>query len=186
MKPATKPKMTFAELLPKIQAFNLDIEKYPLYLVAVRGYYLNSMGKAGANDRGLYDDSIFVCSPTSFMAFNANTDPSITRKGIAVLQTGIYYAHKFDTHRGKKLRYPAICQRLDKVTVMRDGQGLDTGMFGINIHKGGYTTTSSEGCLTIYPDQWFDFYEMAKGIAKKFYGDKWDSRIIPLILIENF
>lgn len=44
-------------------------------VVAVRGYYLNTMGKEGANDRGVYDDAIFVLEPDGVHNFNGNTDP---------------------------------------------------------------------------------------------------------------
>jgi lysozyme len=125
-------------------------------IVGARGYYRDTMGVKGANDRGIYDDAIFIVSPREFRAFNANCDPAITRYRMANLRSGLWY---FQKHKHKhKGRYPALGQSRP-VTVERDQAGNDTGLFGINIHKGGWENTFSEGCQTLYPAQWQEFID---------------------------
>ena len=103
---------------------------------------------------------------------------------MAKLKPGAWFVHIFDKHKGQ---YLALCQRRGDVTVVRDGtpDTEDTGSFGINIHRGGYNTTSSEGCQTIHPSQWDSFIGTAVDQAKRFYNAKWNTTVIPNILIDN-
>jgi hypothetical protein len=137
----------------------------PLFcLVGVRGYYFQTMGDPLKNDRGIYDDGLFILTRASLLAFNANVDPSGYRrgtgsgagKGMASLKNGVWlYAAGLHPLRGG---YPAFRQAAP-VTVLRDGAPdyEETGNFGINIHRGG-RGTSSEGCQTLPPDQWPAFH----------------------------
>jgi len=127
-------------------------------LLGERGYYRDTMGKPGKNDRAIYDDAIFLVGPHIYAAFNANTDPSVYRKGVAVLKSGkwLYKVGIHGLNKPKAQRYTALVQAAP-VTVMRDQEGPDTGWFGINIHRGAPASTSSLGCQTIYPAQWTAF-----------------------------
>jgi hypothetical protein len=190
--PNSRPRMSTERLREIIKTLNIDLSQYPLFLVGVRGYYLNSMGEGNKNDRGIYDDAIFIVSPNAAVSFNANTDPSVVRKGkgtgagkgMAKLKNGLWKAHQFGKHK----TYEALIQTGGQVTVIRDGTPdyEDTGWFGINIHRGGYNTTSSEGCQTIHPSQWDSFYALVSSEAKRLYGNtQFRKVIVPYLLIEN-
>jgi len=176
----TAPKLFKNDLIAKIKGFTFP---EAVYIVGIRGYYLNSMGKEGENDRGIFDDAIFLVGPNLFKAFNANTDPSKYQKGIATLMPGLHYYRK-GKHGITKPGggYPAF--RPDTVDeslpVTRDGkEGIFKGI-AINIHSGGLYQTSSAGCQTIYKLQWKDFQETAYKAM-----DEEGQRRIPYILIEN-
>lgn len=196
--PSARPQITRDELFVQIDrvhgagtAQRLAADN-PLLIVGVRGYYRDTLGAVGRNDRAMYDDAIFIVAREAFVSFNANTDPSRYRKGrgkgsgkgMASLNPGIWKAHRFDLHSGK---YLALCQRSGEVTVTRDGDPpyADTGMFGINIHKGGINTTSSEGCQTLPPSQWPAFINTAVDQAKRRFGDKWNRVTIPYVLLDG-
>lgn len=120
-------------------------------LLGVRGY-------RGRNQRNVFDDQVFLVGPSFFRAYCANTDPAVYRPRIANLVKGVW-AYKLGTHGLSKPRsqqYEALVQA-GPVTVLRDGAGLDTGFFGINIHRGGQNSVSSIGCQTIRADMWPDF-----------------------------
>lgn len=151
-------------------------------LLGVRGYYRDTMGLPGANDRNIYDDALFLVSPEACLAFNANTDPSIRRAGVAVLNPGLWF-YKVGIHGLSKpanMRYTALVQDAP-VTVTRDVTGSDTGFFGINIHRGGINTTSSLGCQTIPPgSQWDSFIATVRDQL-----DRRQQTRIPYLLIEG-
>lgn len=132
-------------------------------LLGMRGYYLHTMGDPDHNDRGIYDDALMLLTPQAYVTFNANCDPSLFRPHIATLVPGVYQ-YKLGIHGLSKpaaRRYQALVQAGD-VTVARDGGPTETGRFGINIHRGGLTSTSSEGCQTIHPTQWDGFIQLVK------------------------
>lgn len=178
--PGNKPLLTREEALQKLAPFNLD-EKYKVKILGIRGYFKNTMGETGKNDRGIYDDAIFIITPDGYWGFNANTDPSVARPGIAVLKPGGPYLYKIGLHNMKN-PYKALRQ-YGNVTVIRDGGKEQTdsaqARFYIDIHRGGFHTTSSLGCQTIYPLQWDDFLSKVEIEMAQF-----EQEIVPYVLIE--
>lgn len=143
----------------------------PVCLVGIRGYYRDTMGAVGKNDVGLFDDALIVVSPNVHAAFNGNVDPTRlgwnakAKKPMAQLKPGVY-RYKIGKHgisRGNP--YKALVQA-EPVTVFR-GASEETGWFGINIHRGGLKTTSSEGCQTLPPQQWDAFIALVETEMKR-------------------
>ena len=189
--PGSKPRLSAEELAARIGHFGLDRQLHPLIVVGIRGYYKDTMGAPNVNDRGIYDDALFIDTPAATASFNGNTDPTSYRrgrgtgestKGMASLNPGLWKVHRFALHKGK---YLALCQKAGEVTVTRDGTPdyADTGNFGINIHRGGQSTTSSLGCQTVHPSQWDSFITLATDQAKRFFGTRWQSTTVPYILL---
>jgi len=175
MKPSKKPQRGLDWLQSIIEANKKAIGEDAVILIGIRGYYRDSMGVVGKNDRGIYDDAAFWLNlKTGFIAtYNFNTDPSSYRKGtgkgstkgMASLKDGAW-RYKTGIHNGSS-PHPAFRQAA-VVTVKRDGNPDydDTGWFGINIHRGGRSTTSSLGCQTVPPTQWDDFKETGYKLLK--------------------
>lgn len=147
-------------------------------LLGIRGFCSDK------NSIGIYDDALFLLSPTYFNAYNANTDPSVVRNGVAVLQPGLYM-YKKGLH-GVSGPHPYIALRQhSNVTIIREGSTIaetdnPSNRFWIDIHRGGYTTTSSLGCQTIHPDQWANFRD---NVFKEM--DKIGQVLIPYLLIQK-
>jgi lysozyme len=156
--PASTPKMALSEAAKIIQRHKVTDA---VVLVGVRGYYADTMGKAGQNDRGIYDDALFIVSPTHFSAWNGNTDPSAYRAGIASLVLGVH-RYKKGNHGISRPGggYPAFRPATsgEQLPVTRDGVVNPRPGIAINIHRGGRNSTSSEGCQTVPPSQWDAFY----------------------------
>ena len=130
------PQMNEAEIREILTANNVNQDK--VAVVAIRGYYLDSMGKRGANDRSIYDDAMFIVHPNGIERYQANTDPNGYRKGhgtgsqkgMAMLKTGIHIFGK-GLHKGVQ-----AFRQCEPFTVVRDGSPdyEDTGMHAIDLH----------------------------------------------------
>jgi hypothetical protein len=160
--PPTRPQQARA-ITAGILRTKHALVNYAVALLGVRGYYLDSMGEPGQNDRMIYDDAIFILSPRMYLAYNANTDPGCYRTGIASLRCGewLYKVGIHGLNKPADRRYEALVQAAP-VIVDRDGGTVETGMFGINIHRGSLKSVSSLGCQTIYPPQWSEFIGTVK------------------------
>lgn len=169
-----KPQITREACEKILKANKLELDK--CYLIGIRGYYLDSMGKPGVNDRGIYDDALIWISPNMMSSFVGNCDASRYRKGwgrgaekgMASLAPGLWN-YKMGIHYGS-VPHEAFRQA-DEVIVNRDGTNgsyADKGMFGVNIHRGGNNGTSSLGCHTIPPSQWQAFKGTGYGELKRY------------------
>lgn len=163
------PRLAAASVLAIVEANKVPRDRYPVCVVAIRGYRLDSVGEAGRNDRGYFDDAMFVVAPAPgggdmVMAWNGNTDPTPRwRRRVATLCPGI---HIFGTGKHPISRpggYPAFRQA-EVFTVTRDGYGgrRFRGFFGINLHCaagwfGSFGRTSSLACQTVPKPDWPEF-----------------------------
>lgn len=157
--PAARPRMTHEEALARLRRVPSDVSR-PV-LLGVRGYYRDTMGAKGINDTGVYDDAIFLVTPSKLLAFNANTDPSKEHPNVATLTTGVWL-YRVGVHglsKPKSRQYRALVQAAAVTVTRAPDHRRDTGLFGINIHRGALQSTSSEGCQTIYPTQWEEFID---------------------------
>ena len=147
-------------------------------LLGIRGYYSETFPPAG-NQRGIYDDAIFVVSPEAYVSFNANTDPTVYRKGIASLVPGVHIYKKGKHGISKGPGYPALrpATKDEALPVYRDGEGISIG-YHINIHRGG-KSTSSLGCQTIPASQYDSFITLVYDQM-----DRFSQKTIPYLLIE--
>ncbi len=152
-------------------------EACPVMVLAVRGYYRDTMGEKGENDFGIFDDAAFLIDLRAEAGsriigrYRWNTDPSRSGhnpgvgKGYAILQPGVWPFYR-GMHKGK---YQAWRQHEEGTPrqqalsrFFRDmrkhgwfriwrgqiGQQDQWGYQAINIHPGGVENTSSWGCQT--------------------------------------
>lgn len=181
---------------PKIRA------ACPVKVLAVRGYFRDSMGEPGRNDVGYFDDAAFLISGNTVTAFNWNTDPSKVGwneevgKPYAMLVEGIWpFVQGPHKGKGPAWRQPDETQAKslqqcfydyrskghfgvyrDK-TFWHDQEKIETGYQAINIHWGG-VGTSSWGCQTAPPAQWTEFQKLS-------YKQAGGQLFLPYILIDR-
>lgn len=189
IKPANRPQMDHLEALNILGAAGLSKSK--ACFLMLRGYFLDTMGVKGKNDRRIYDDALFYVEANQFLACNANADPNGYRSGhgeaedtmgmLTIKDPQICY-YKPGLHKGR----PAFRQnrplygwrdadssvKESKIQVV-DGIKVYTvfGEFAANLHDSPETSTSSLGCLTVPKPQFVpmrDFvYARMKALGMK-------------------
>lgn len=164
--PKYKPNMTEPELRKLLATHFPNAPTHEgVMLVGIRGFFAKEFGNPKTNDRGVYDDALFVLSKRGYFVFNWNMDPNgfgynaRAGKGFANLKCNRIHRWKKGMHKSS---YWAFVQA-EPFTVVRDAYTrngrhypsiTETGMFGIHGHEGGDTGTSSEGCHTAPKPQW--------------------------------
>ncbi|WP_103068866.1 hypothetical protein [Aquimarina sediminis] len=178
----------------------MDQKGYRVYNTPTVDWNLNIVGirnKSLVPDK--FDDTLIIFH--NFMDhwyityYPITTDPSVfylkkplNSKGTAILLEGQYKGvYKIDKHNN---RYYALCQRLGDVSVYRDNdkngtlalqpETIQTGSFGINIHKGpkngNWGTDNnpaySAGCQVFADSRHFNEFMNTCKNGKKAFGNK--------------
>jgi hypothetical protein len=189
-----KPDLALSKILEIIDANKVPRDKYPVVVVAIRGYRLDD-GNKGINDRRIYDDAHFIVWPKGVARFYGNTDPNGYRKGqgmgsgrgMASLCCGIHF-YGTGLHKGR-----AGFRQAEPFTVLRDGNPpyRDLGWHAINWHDGGETSTSSLGCQTNKFSVFRELQPLLYGLLYEFGNVKSKTDqlenvpVFPYILIEE-
>jgi hypothetical protein len=159
--PTSRPQKPAAEVRELLKRHGVTS---PLAIVGIRGYYSNTFGGPG-NNRGFYDDALFVVTPSRVVSFNASTDPTIFKTGMATLKPGLHWYRK--GMHGLSWKWPRVPYRAlrpatpgEQLPVSRDNTANPRPGVAINIHKGGNNNTYSEGCQTLPPGQYEEMIDM--------------------------
>lgn len=191
MIPASRPQQTREETLAILSKHGVNADK-GVVLLGVRGYYKDSMGKAGVNDMDIYDDAVFVVSPDCYQSFNFNTDPS-KHYGtkLAKLDPGVYRYYMGDHHIGTPKAYKALRPYPEGVKLPCTRDGVKSLCANTNIHEGGndqpgdlHDFTGSMGCQTVPKGQ---FRPEPKDFQPLVYAqmEKYGQKTVTYVLIEN-
>lgn len=169
-------------------------------------YNLNIIGVRSNQDNKItnkYDDCLVVIYNTNTgwkrQIYTITTEPGLkymqapdNAKGTAILAPGQYKGtYKIDKHRGK---YDALCQRNKVVKVYRDNnkdniydykpETINTGMFGINIHRSNefWTRTTvdgySAGCQVFNDPKEFNSFMLLAKKSAAIYGNSFTYTLI--------
>lgn len=176
-----RPNIDLNEVREYIKASGYVINE-AVFVLAIRGYYKDSMGKPGENDRGIYDDAMVLVGPNYLQTFNANTDPSKHKPGIGTVAPGLHYYRKGKHGLSGPKPYDAFRPATadESLPGHRDGQTGLTKIFNPNLHSGGDVYTNSAACQTVWKPQWLEFQKTAYTLMTQEGQHQ-----LPYLLIEN-
>lgn len=184
--PNSAPQMKRAELEAKLKPWldQLPIDKWPMVALVIRGYYLNTMGKPGVNDRGEWDDAngFLERKPDGIFAiFNANADPTAQyRKNLGSVHAPQIIYFKIGKHKGRDAFRQASTFMVD-----RDGVGLVKAgterAFNWHDDITASQSTSSEGCQTNPKKIFPAVRELGYMLTRKYYPK---TETFPCIIID--
>jgi hypothetical protein len=132
----------------------VGVGNYPVAVLAVRD------ADGDGNEFGVYDDRLYVVTPSVVHTFSGNTDPSAYAQGRAQMETGQTVWYQAGKH---KLAYPAprgypAFRQVKSAWFNRRGQGREFGNIAANLHHGGVSGgTSSLACQTVPIGDWDRF-----------------------------
>ncbi len=181
------PRISHDEVKSILVANGCDVTK--ACWLAIRGYFLDTVGKPGVNDRNYWDDAWCLYSPQhGVVTYRANTDPTGYKpgkgtdgnKGRASLAPGVWLYGE-GAHKGR----PAFRQCAQVLVYRDDTDGTPYphwGTHAINIHDSRGSSTSSEGCQTIKTAQFLSirplFVQWMKDAGNKKARNDWGQSVL--------
>ena len=176
------------------------------YTVFERGAYnLNIIGvRSPSRQANAFDDFLYVVYKDDFnnwiqLRFSITTDAGLYHlnnpskvEGTAILVAGQYRGvYKIDLHRGQ---YKALCQRGGAVKVYRDNnrdtvldqdaESIETGYFGINIHRANSKKESTQvdkwsaGCQVFADPYDYDIFISICEKAETLWGNSFSYTLL--------
>lgn len=136
-------------------------------------------GADGEDNIGVYDDKLYGVTPSTVKVWDCNTNPSRRKEGVAELIPGVWdmvpAIHGITTGRPR----PAFRQAPDALFSVRrwNRPGIFRGYFAIDLHDGGYGSTSSLGCLTMRPDDFIELVDYLYPALAWTRAKSWDDQM---------
>lgn len=142
-----------------------------VFIFGRRGYFRDSMGQKGKNERAVYDDAIGIVTPDFFAVFNGNTDPVGHGGTLGTLIPGVY-DYKLGTHHPNTPKAAPCLVQAGPVTLLRDNGVQETGEYYVHIHSGFFNETGSLACQTLPPTQWSHAKDVGGAPNAPYFFDK--------------
>lgn len=184
--PKSRPQKSKSEVEAILEPLlgTLPEKKFPLVAFGLRGYYADTFGVKGKNDRGQWDDAIGWLDRRTggFQIWNGNTDPTAKfKEGLGQIHAPQILYFRIGKHKGR----PAFRQAATFL-VDRDGANgpvkasIDCA-FNWHDSLNPIKTTSSEGCQTMPKDQFKAAREYGYVVVRQYYPK---TETFPYLLVD--